>query len=349
MKITDGVLRCFRVARTHRKNEEKVNCVDYSPNGENVITSSDDDRILLYDMRDGKCKSNLFSKKYGVDLIRYTHGDTNTVIYSSNKLDDTIRYLSLTDNKYIRYFPGHTKRVTALSMSPVENTFISGSLDKTIRIWDLHCQNSQGLINPLGTPLCSFDPDGLIFAAGVDSKTVKLYDFRAFDKVQLSPLRVFCLCSHAFFPKALNEILNYLKIFPLKGPFACFETRFNRVCDWTGLKFSSDGKQILISTNKGIIGVLNAFNGSVLHTFSGYNNSKGISLEACFTPDSQFVMIGSEDGRVHVWSTESGMKVAVLDGKHPGPISALQFNPRFMTFVSACSNTTFWLPCVDDL
>lgn len=126
----------------------------------------------------------------------------------------------------------------------------------------------QGLINPLGTPLCSFDPDGLIFAAGVDSKTVKLYDFRAFDKVQLSPLRVFCLCSHAFFPKALNEILNYLKIFPLKGPFACFETRFNRVCDWTGLKFSSDGKQILISTNKGIIGVLNAFNGSVLHTFS---------------------------------------------------------------------------------
>lgn len=34
-----------------------------------------------------RCKSNLFSKKYGVDLIRYTHGDTNTVIYSSNKLD----------------------------------------------------------------------------------------------------------------------------------------------------------------------------------------------------------------------------------------------------------------------
>lgn len=89
-----------------------------------------------------------------------------------------------------------------------------------------------------------------------------------------------------------------------------------------------------------------------------------MALEACFTPDSQFVMIGkllpqfhfwrqrlwvhkyrwfvsdagSEDGRVHVWSTESGMKVAVLDGKHPGPINTLQFNPRFMTFASACTN-----------
>lgn len=39
-----------------------------------------------------------------------------------------------------------------------------------------------------------------------------------------------------------------------------------------------------------------------------------------------------------MWSTESGMKVAVLDGKHPGPITTLQFNPRYMMFASACTN-----------
>lgn len=47
---------------------------------------------------------------------------------------------------------------------------------------------------------------------------------------------------------------------------------------------------------------------------------------------------GSEDGKIHVWNAESGMKVAVLDGKHTGPITCLQFNPKFMTFASACSN-----------
>lgn len=47
---------------------------------------------------------------------------------------------------------------------------------------------------------------------------------------------------------------------------------------------------------------------------------------------------GSEDGKIHVWNGESGMKVAVLDGKHTGPITCLQFNPKFMTFASACSN-----------
>lgn len=31
-------------------------------------------------------KRTLYSKKYGVDLIRYTHA-ANTVVYSSNKID----------------------------------------------------------------------------------------------------------------------------------------------------------------------------------------------------------------------------------------------------------------------
>uniref|UniRef100_A0A8C4Z7E8 WD repeat-containing protein 82-like n=1 Tax=Gadus morhua TaxID=8049 RepID=A0A8C4Z7E8_GADMO len=304
MKITDSVLRSFRVARTYQENSGKVNCVDYSPDGESAISSSDDDSIVLYDIREGKPNRTLYSKKYGVDLIRFSHRDTSTAVYTSNKLDDTIRYLCLNDNKFICYFPGHTDRVVALSMSPVDDTFISGSLDKTIRIWDLRAQNCQGVTNPLGRTVCAFDPEGQIFAAGVESQTIKLYDLRAFDK----------------------------------GPFAAFETRFSRVCEWTGLSFSSDGKQILVSTNGGAICILHAYNGSVLHTFSGYNNSNGIPLQACFTPDSQFVMIGSEDGRVHVWSTESGMKVAVLDGKHAGPINTLQFNPRYMTFASACTN-----------
>lgn len=49
-------------------------------------------------------------------------------------------------------------------------------------------------------------------------------------------------------------------------------------------------------------------------------------------------ILGSEDGKIHVWNAESGMKVALLDGKHTGPITCLQFNPKFMTFASACSN-----------
>ena len=47
---------------------------------------------------------------------------------------------------------------------------------------------------------------------------------------------------------------------------------------------------------------------------------------------------GSQDGTVHVWLADTGEKVAVLDGGHPGPTHCAQFNPKFMMMASACSS-----------
>lgn len=68
-------------------------------------------------------------------------------------------------------------------MSPTDDTFLSGSLDKQLRLWDLRSPNCQGLMHLTGKPVAAFDPEGLIFAAGVSSEVVKLYDLRSFDKV----------------------------------------------------------------------------------------------------------------------------------------------------------------------
>ena len=40
-----------------------------------------------------------------------------------------------------------------------------------------------------GRPAAAFDPDGLIFAAGINSESVKLYDLRSFDKGPFSSFR----------------------------------------------------------------------------------------------------------------------------------------------------------------
>ena len=73
--------------------------------------------------------------------------------------------------------------VVSLMMSPISDSFLSGSLDRTIRLWDLRSQNCQGLMHLNGRPVASYDPEGLIFAAGIDSRQLKLYDLRTFDKV----------------------------------------------------------------------------------------------------------------------------------------------------------------------
>ncbi|XP_069141823.1 WD repeat-containing protein 82-like [Argopecten irradians] len=313
MKLTDSVVQNFRVAKIFRENTDRITSLDYSANGETLISSSDDDSIVIYDCQNGTPKRTLNSKKYGVDLICYTHA-ANTALHSSTKVDDTIRYLSLHDNKYIRYFPGHTKKVVTLNMSPINDTFLSGSLDKTIRLWDLRSQNCQGLMHLPGRPVAAFDPDGLIFAAGINSEVVKLYDLRSFDK----------------------------------GPFTHFKLSQDRGCDWTGMKFSPDGKLILISTNGQVLRLIDAFQGTCLQTFMGFQNNKGIPLEASFSPDSQFAMCGSTDGRIHTWNTDTGVRVSVLNCDHPGPVQCVQFNPKYMMLATACTNMAFWLPYIDD-
>ena len=41
----------------------------------------------------------------------------------------------------------------------------------------------KGLMHLPGRPVAAFDPEGLIFAAGINSESLKLYDLRSFDKV----------------------------------------------------------------------------------------------------------------------------------------------------------------------
>ena len=40
--------------------------------------------------------------------------------------------------------------------------------------------------------MASFDPEGLIFAVGVQSEQIKLYDVRSFDKVTLNGFNMLC-------------------------------------------------------------------------------------------------------------------------------------------------------------
>lgn len=318
MKLIDSNVRKFRVRKEFRENNDKINSIDFSQDGSTLISSSNDDAIIIYDCESGSVKRTLQSKKYGVGLIKHTH-TSNTAIHTSNKIDDTIRYLSLPDNKYLRYFTGHQKAVVTLCMSPIDDTFLSGSLDKTIRLWDLKSPNCSGVMQTQGRPVANFDPEGLIFAVGINSEFVKLYDLRCFEK----------------------------------GPFNAFKVQnHHKDVNWTGLIFSPDGKQICITTDANALITLDSFIGTQSHTLTTtpetqsplIPNSVQISCEATYSPDSQYLFAGTNKGSIYCWDTESGSEVTILKGTGSSPIQCVQFNPKYMLIASACSKMSFWIP-----
>ncbi|KIK96588.1 hypothetical protein PAXRUDRAFT_138130 [Paxillus rubicundulus Ve08.2h10] len=333
-----------------------ITAITFDDRGDQVLTAAEDETFRLYSCKTGKKVipvtshlKTLYSKKYGVDLPRFTHKNT-TVVHASTKEDDTIRYHSLHDNKYLQYFKGHKQRVVSLEVSPVDDGFISGSMDKTVRLWDLRVPTCRGLLNLPAPPVVAYDTSGIVFAVAVNLYSrILLYDQANYDKAP-------------FLTITLEDPTLALVSYPPRPIYM------------TSLAFSSNGKYILVGCSGDAHYIIDAFEGHLLAKLEGriglerrrmdtpqsIDPVKGNSgEEVSWTPDSKYVVSGSLDGRIAVWDvqnlpTRSGtvdLKVpplriqplANLDG-HPGPSRCVRFNPRLAMMVTAGAELAFWLP-----
>lgn len=57
------------------------------------------------------------------------------------------------------------------------------------------------------------------------------------------------------------------RCFVLQGPFSTFKLQQEKDCEWTSLRFSTDGKMILLSTNGPVLRLIDAFQGTHLQSF----------------------------------------------------------------------------------
>ena len=200
-----------------------------------AVGCSEDEAIYVYDMIHGKLKKTHFPHKYEVSFLRFAQRSTN-LLYTSTKVDNFIRYLSthMIINTCVT-LKGHKAAVKTLEMSPLSDTFVSGSSD-SLRMWDLRSPNCQGLMN-LATEAPSsiqvaIDPQGMVFGVGLDNRTIRMNDIRNYGQGPFS--------------------LFQLKLSPPSNASSRLTTCYNSEAnyasvEWNSLQFSPDGKDILIS------------------------------------------------------------------------------------------------------
>ena len=76
-----------------------------------------------------------------------------------------------------------------------------------------------------------------------------------------------------------------------KGPFEILKYECEGDFEWTHLKFSPNGKMILVSTNTSLILLVDSFSGVLLHTFTVNKTKTKINR-------SQFNFIYSRDIKI---------------------------------------------------
>jgi len=168
----------------------------------------------------------------------------------------------------------------------------------------------EGLL-PASPPCIAFDQPGLVFAAGLNSSVIRLYDLKNFENGPFSSFRI-------------------------------YDEKMRVPLQWTGLQFSNDGYHLLVSTRSEILYIVDAFNGEIKQRLTGFMNRTGLDLQANFTPDGKYVFSGSQDGNIYFWKVDTGELVASLEG-HSDPSTAVAFNPRYLMMASADSTVASFL------
>ncbi|WVW80485.1 hypothetical protein I302_102468 [Kwoniella bestiolae CBS 10118] len=357
---------------------KNITSLSFDDAGERMVSAGNDDMFVLWDVKKGRKIKPLYSRKYGIDLPRFTH-KTGTIVHASTKGDDhAVRYHSMHDNKYLAYYKGHTARVRSVDMSPIDDTFITAGDDGTVRMWDLRASGCKGLVKDVGgSAIAALDSQGVVFAVACsDTQTVMMYATSTMDRIPFN-----------FQP--LNDINFARDSIPPPKPI------------FTSISFSSNGEYLLIGTSSDVHYLLDAIDLVPLRRLVGHqglerdkNGTKGHAPrrgcsgeEVSFTADSRFVISGSADGNILFWdlsdkdtgsstTTESGQvklsRAELDDGQkdpksiqwHTLPIPDLQarvvlrggngmsravrFNTKLQMFAVGGEDLTFWLPEKDE-
>eukprot|EP01083_Nonionella_stella_P022904 63311_1 len=310
------ILPQFGMAKVFKYNNCSVNGLDLDATGRWLVTTSTDHCVRLYDCLEPKRRKVIECKKYSASCVQFSHHSKSVLLATHNGTNqnemnsnhNVIRYLSLHDNAYIGSFYGHTDRITEISVSYLDDTFMSASIDRHIRLWDIRQNGSMAICKVPGRPTMAQDREGLIFAIGTGKNELKLYDRRKYEHGPFETMNGFPAC-------------NY---------------------EWCKMEFSPDGKYILISTRTNLLMLVDSFKGTVITQFVSYKNNTNDDIVASFTPNGEFIACGSSNGDIHFWSKDNE-KVAVWKG-HPRCIKYFKWNPKHLTAVSASQHLSLWLP-----
>ncbi|KIN94536.1 hypothetical protein M404DRAFT_168052, partial [Pisolithus tinctorius Marx 270] len=241
---------------------------------------------------------------------------------------------------------GHAAAVYSVAFSPDGKRIVSGSCDKTVRVWDAE----RGV--QVGSPLqghtdwvlsVTFSCGGKKIVSGSKDKTVRVWD--AERGVQISsPLQghVGWVGSVAVSPDGMKIVSGSddetVRIWdaergvqigsPLQGH-----------TDWVkSVAFSPDGKRIVSGSKDKTVRVWDTERG--MQIGSPLHGHTGLVHSVTFSSDGKRIVSGSEDKTTRFWDTEEGVQLFCLPQGHSGPVSTVAFSPDGQRIVLGSKDNT---------
>jgi WD40 repeat protein/DNA-binding winged helix-turn-helix (wHTH) protein len=343
----DFALRSWRIGRTEEarlaitktfpqlvaalNHDDVVEKVAFSPDGQQILTASDDQTARLWSRVDGHLVATLKGHT-GKVIVAIFSPDGQRIVTTS--LDHTARVWSAADGHLLAILRGHTDAVWTPAFSPDGERILTPSSDHTVKIWNAADGRLLATLHGHTDMVAhaQFSADGRRIVTTSWDHTARLWSGAHYRLVAI--LRHAAAVGSAEFSPDSRRILTAsgdgtARVWDSSEGHLLVTLRHAGVLM---AKFSPDGGRIATGGIDQTARVWSATDGQLLATLVGHTGS---ITHLNFSPDGRLILTNGTDATARLWNSVDGQALATLELaprpaiKDRGPRTAMPWDSAF--------------------
>ncbi|XP_043251614.1 autophagy-related protein 16-1 [Colletes gigas] len=294
-----------KVSVTFNAHDGEVYAVKWSPVDRILATGGADRKVKLWNITKGisESKGILVGSNAGVMSIDF---DSTGMLILGASNDYASRVWTVNDLRLKHTLTGHCAKVMAAKFLGEPSKVVTGSYDRTLKIWDLRskaCIETKFAGSSCNDLVIS-DGEGSTIISGHFDQRIRFWDTRA--------------------EFSSNDILLEGKV--------------------TSLDLSRDANYLLSCVRDDTLKLIDLRMKKIIGSFSADGFKVGFDwTRATFSPDGQYIAVGSSNGSVFIWSVVTNMIESVLKN-HSAVVTAVSWHTQgtYLASVDRAKTVTIW-------